>query len=118
MLNNPLLTIHPRLHGKLGLFVFIYLFVQLAFGVSMAFLPRAFGSVDKAKSVWKYHRIFGYVLLVFVWITAQLGVRADYIYNNLWSKHLIWLHWVALVLVFGGIIYRIRFTKWLGIINQ
>ncbi|CAO0791963.1 unnamed protein product [Mucor circinelloides] len=105
-------------HGKMGLFVFIYLFVQLVFGVSMALLPKQiFGSVDKAKSTWKYHRVFGYILLLLVWITAQLGVRADYMYNNLYSPHLIWLHWVSLVLVFGGLYSRIRFNKW-GIIRQ
>lgn len=107
-----------RFHGKMGLFVFIYLFVQLVFGVSMALLPKQiFGSVDKAKSTWKYHRVFGYILLLLVWITAQLGVRADYMYNNLYSPHLIWLHWVSLALVFGGLYSRIRFNKW-GIIRQ
>ncbi|KAK4513707.1 uncharacterized protein ATC70_005712 [Mucor velutinosus] len=105
-------------HGKMGLFVFIYLFVQLVFGVSMALLPKQiFGSVDKAKSTWKYHRVFGYILLLLVWITAQFGVRADYMYNNLYSPHLIWLHWVSLALVFGGLYSRIRFDKW-GIIRQ
>lgn len=84
----------------------------------MAFLPRQiFGSVDKAKSTWKYHRVFGYILLVLVWTTAQLGVRADYMYNNLYSPHLIWLHWVSLILVFSGLYGRIRFKKW-GIIRQ
>ncbi|KAI8638678.1 eukaryotic cytochrome b561-domain-containing protein [Parasitella parasitica] len=105
-------------HGQMGLFVFIYLFIQAVFGLSMAFLPKLiFGSVEKAKSLWKYHRMFGYILLLLVWFTAQLGVRADYMYNNLYNPHLIWLHWVSLVLVFGGLFARIRFKKW-GFIIQ
>lgn len=100
------------MHGKLGLFVFIYLLIQLLFGITVAFVPRIYGSVTRAKSLWKYHRVFGYVLLVLVWITAQLGVRADYMYNNLYSPNLLWLHWVSVVLIFGGIFSRIRFSKW------
>ncbi|KAI7899752.1 cytochrome b561 domain-containing protein, partial [Cokeromyces recurvatus] len=65
------------LHSKLGLFVFICLFIQVLFGISITFLARPLlGSVDKGKRVWRYHRIYGYVLLLpLVWITAQLGVR-------------------------------------------
>ncbi|KAI8047390.1 eukaryotic cytochrome b561-domain-containing protein [Gilbertella persicaria] len=100
-------------HGKLGLFVFIFLAIQLIFGIAMAFLPRhAFGSVERGKSLWKYHRVSGYILLVLVWLTSQLGVRADYMYNNLYSVHLLWLHWVAVFLVFAGIANRIRLKKW------
>lgn len=75
-------------------------------------MPRIYGSVARAKGLWKYHRVFGYVLLVLVWLTAQLGVRADYMYNNLYSPKLIWLHWVSVFLIFGGIYTRIRFSKW------
>ncbi|KAI7891278.1 eukaryotic cytochrome b561-domain-containing protein [Mucor mucedo] len=99
-------------HGKLGLFVFIYLLIQLVFGITVAFVPRIYGSVARAKGLWKHHRVFGYVLLVLVWLTAQLGVRADYMYNNLYSPKLIWLHWVSVFLIFGGIYSRIRFNKW------
>ncbi|KAI8380343.1 eukaryotic cytochrome b561-domain-containing protein [Blakeslea trispora] len=100
-------------HGKLGLFVFIFLTVQLIFGITMAYFPQqVFGSVDKGKSLWKFHRISGYILLSLVWLTAQLGVRADYMYNNLYSTQLIWLHWVAVALVVFGVLSRIRLTKW------
>ncbi|KAI8368337.1 eukaryotic cytochrome b561-domain-containing protein [Choanephora cucurbitarum] len=100
-------------HGKLGLFVFIFLAVQLVFGITMAYFPeQVFGSVSNGKNLWKYHRISGYILLSLVWLTAQLGVRADYMYNNLYSVQLIWLHWVAVALVAFGVISRIRFTKW------
>ncbi|RCH82075.1 hypothetical protein CU098_005425, partial [Rhizopus stolonifer] len=61
-------------HGKLGLFVFIYLFVQVVFGATIGLIPiTIYGSLDKAKKLWKYHRILGYILLLLLWITTQLG---------------------------------------------
>ena len=100
------------LHGKLGLFVFVYLFIQLLFGITIALTPTLYGSIDKAKSLWKYHRILGYVLLLLVWFTSQLGVRADYMYNNLYDTKLIYLHWLSLIFVVTGLVYRTRTRKW------
>ncbi|KAI9249002.1 eukaryotic cytochrome b561-domain-containing protein [Sporodiniella umbellata] len=101
------------LHGKLGLFVFIYLLIQVFFGITIGLMPNTFyKSTNKAKSLWKYHRVFGYILLLLVWFTAQLGIRADYIYNNMYSPHLVYLHWVSLLLVSVGLISRTRTSKW------
>ena len=101
-----------RYHGKLGLLVFCYLFFQLLFGLTMAFMPSLFGNVTKAKSLWKYHRMTGYTLIVIIWVTAQLGIRADYIYKNLWSPKLMIGHWIALVFVVIGVAGRVRLYKW------
>ncbi|CAO3696700.1 unnamed protein product [Rhizopus stolonifer] len=99
-------------HGKLGLFVFIYLFVQVVFGVTIGLMPiTIYGSLDKAKKLWKYHRTLGYILLLLVWVTAQLGVRADYMYSNLYNPYLIHLHWLSLALVLVGLFYRTRVSK-------
>lgn len=96
----------------MGLFVFALLWIQIVFGLTIVYTPSlVFGSVANAKQWWKYHRRIGYILLSLVWLTAQLGVRADYMYNNLWSEHLIWLHWVALLLVVGGLVARTRVRK-------
>ncbi|KAI8878661.1 hypothetical protein K501DRAFT_258179 [Backusella circina FSU 941] len=99
-------------HGKMGLFVFIFLFIQLLFGITIGLVPRVYGSVDRAKSLWKYHRRVGYFLIILVWLTAQFGVRADYMYNNLYSAHLLWLHWLVIALVGYGLVTRIRISKW------
>ncbi|KAI8080937.1 eukaryotic cytochrome b561-domain-containing protein [Thamnidium elegans] len=100
------------LHGQLGLFVFIYHLIQLVFGITIAFVPRLFGSVQKAKSLWRFHRVFGYILLVLAWTTAQLGVRAHYMEMYLYSPHLMWFHWMAVILVLGGVLSGTRFSKW------
>ncbi|KAL0096629.1 eukaryotic cytochrome b561-domain-containing protein [Phycomyces blakesleeanus] len=99
-------------HAQLGVFVFSFLFVQVLFGIIIAVLPRVYGDQSNAKSLWKYHRVSGYLLLVLIWTTVQLGVRADYMFNNLWSPQLIWLHWLVVVLVGYGVLRRIRFGKW------
>lgn len=93
--------------------MFCYLFCQSLFGLLIAYVPSLiFGNVASAKRLWKFHRMTGYVLLVLVWLTAQLGVRADYMISNLWSEKLMWLHWVALALVTIGVVARIRLWKW------
>ncbi|KAI9250454.1 eukaryotic cytochrome b561-domain-containing protein, partial [Phascolomyces articulosus] len=99
-------------HGKFGLAVFCYLFFQLLFGLTIAYIPQLYGNITKAKQLWKYHRMTGYILIILIWFTAQLGIRADYIYNNLWSPKLMIAHWIALVLVVVGITGRLRFSKW------
>ena len=78
----------------------------------MAFIPNLYGNVTKAKSLWKYHRMTGYTLIIIVMVTAQLGIRADYIYNNLWSPKLMIGHWIALIFIIIGISGRVRFYKW------
>ncbi|KAI7865735.1 hypothetical protein BDF14DRAFT_1822953 [Spinellus fusiger] len=109
LLNKEHLT---SVHGYLGAFVFVYMVIQVLFGLTIAFFRHLYGSEFAAKQLWKYHRVSGYFLLILLWTTAQLGVRADYMYNNLWSRHLIWLHWVAVFLVAAGVFGRIRVSKW------
>ncbi|ORY95487.1 eukaryotic cytochrome b561-domain-containing protein [Syncephalastrum racemosum] len=93
-------------HGQLGLFVILFLISQVVFGLLVGYTTPA------AKRYWKYHRITGYTLTIIAWLTAELGVRADYVYNNMAFEGLIWFHWVALILIILGISYRVRLSKW------
>jgi len=44
-------------HGKVALVAYILIFIQWLVGLAQFFLPKiVFGSVDRAKSVYKYHR--------------------------------------------------------------
>ncbi|RUP43725.1 eukaryotic cytochrome b561-domain-containing protein [Jimgerdemannia flammicorona] len=65
-------------HSQLGAFTSSYLLIQLLFGLSMVYLPNLFGGVGKAKALWKYHRLSGYFLFIFVWVTAQFGAHSDW----------------------------------------
>ena len=79
----------------------------------MAYFPKfVFGSIDKGKSLWKFHRITGYLFLILVWVTAELGIRTSLMTTYMPSPNMIAGHWVALVLVVIGITGRVRLYKW------
>ncbi|TRM59388.1 hypothetical protein BD626DRAFT_508173 [Schizophyllum amplum] len=61
-------------HAKIGLLCTLWLVVQVALGgASVWFDGRAFGGGLKAKRVWKYHRISGYILFILLMATVHLG---------------------------------------------
>lgn len=45
----------------------------------MVYVPRLFGGLARAKSMYKYHRILGYILLALVWITALCGSMTPFL---------------------------------------
>lgn len=108
-----------RGHGKLGLSVITYLVFQAVFGIVCAFVP---GISPGIKSLWKYHRVTGYVLLSLVWITAVFGLQADYIVANNWLIPTSYLtsNWLLLVVAFVviSVSLRIRFYKFKGQVSS
>jgi len=61
-------------HGILGTVSVVWLFFQvLVGGGSVWFDGAAFGGGAKAKAVWKYHRLSGYILFPLLFYTAHLG---------------------------------------------
>ncbi|KAJ7074219.1 hypothetical protein C8F01DRAFT_1010481 [Mycena amicta] len=61
-------------HGKFGLAAITWIIVQVLLGGgSVWFGGAAFGGGSKAKAVWKYHRLSGYLLFVLLMSTAHLG---------------------------------------------
>lgn len=112
-----LTKLRGSVHAYFGIFTFSFLFVQLLFGIVIAYAPVVVGGTPHAKSLWKYHRISGYVLLVLIWATAQLGAHADFMVDNFPKPKLLWLYWVSLALVAIGIAQRTDVSKW-GIKRQ
>ncbi|KAI8140474.1 eukaryotic cytochrome b561-domain-containing protein [Fennellomyces sp. T-0311] len=102
------------MHGQFGLTIFVYLFLQAVFGVAMAYVPGLFGGVKNAKSLWKFHRMSGYILLALVWVTALLGAHTDTLSESMPAPGLMGANYVALVLVAIGVAGRIRVSKMLG----
>lgn len=50
-------TRFQHFHGKMGLVAYILIFIQWLAGLAAFFTPQlVFGSVEKAKSTYKYHR--------------------------------------------------------------
>lgn len=51
-------------HGVLGTTVVVWAWIQAAIGAASVWgKGKAFGGPEKAKGVWKWHRLSGYVLL-------------------------------------------------------
>jgi len=61
-------------HGTFGIIAIVWMFIQMALGAgSVWFGGAAFGGGAKAKAIWKYHRLSGYLLLPFFLATTHIG---------------------------------------------
>lgn len=105
---------HPEtrfqsVHGKVGLVTYILLVLQFLVGVAQFYTPSLFGSVDKAKSIYKYHRMSGYIILTLAVITVCLATQTGFNENVLHMR--LWALIVASVLVVVGLIPRIKKRK-------
>ena len=96
-------------HGKVGLVVYILLILQFLVGVAQFYFPNLFGSVDKAKSIYKYHRISGYLIVILAVITICLATQTGFNVNVLHMR--LWAVIVASVLVVLGLVPRIKKRK-------
>jgi hypothetical protein len=65
-------------HAILGLTTYILLAIQTFVGFTQYFVPQLYGGVEKAKSIYKWHRISGYVVLVFLLATAAAATQTDF----------------------------------------
>ncbi|KAG7452875.1 uncharacterized protein BT62DRAFT_925414 [Guyanagaster necrorhizus] len=72
-------------HGKLGLLCICWVLLQIAIGGgSVWFGGAVFGGGMKAKLIWRYHRISGYILFPLLLLTANFGG----LYSNWGTKYL------------------------------
>jgi cytochrome b561 len=83
-------------HSKFGIFVATYLVIQLVFGSLSVNAPNLFGGPAKAKAMWKYHRMSGYLVLMLAWATALYGVTTVQDMLPSWG--------VSAAIVFGGLV--------------
>jgi hypothetical protein len=88
-----------------------YLVIQLIFGSASVNAPGLFGGVSKAKALWKYHRLSGYVALMLAWATAEYGIQSDYIVNEVLPSWGIAVAAISGALVILGVGGRIRPEK-------
>lgn len=96
-------------HGKLGLIVYILLGIQFTVGVAQFYTPNVFGSVDKAKSLYKYHRWSGYLIIIAAVATICLATQTGFNNNVLHIR--LWATIVAAVLTVIGLLPRIKKRK-------
>jgi hypothetical protein len=96
-------------HAILGLITYILLFLQAAVGVTQYFAPHLYGSVENAKSIYKYHRLSGYVVLTLALATVAAATQTDF---NKGVLHIqLWAVLVAEVLTLAGLYARIKKEK-------
>jgi hypothetical protein len=96
-------------HARLGLIFYILVYIQAIVGFTQYYVPQLYGSVDNAKSVYKYHRMAGYFIAVLGLATICAATWTTYNLNLAHIQH--WAVIVASVLVLVGIVPRIRLSK-------
>ena len=72
-------------------------------------MPKIYGSEDKAKSLYKWHRLSGYLILVMLLATVAAATQTDYSKNVLHIR--LWSTLVASVLILVGVVPRIKKGK-------
>lgn len=99
-------------HGYLGVATSAVLVAQYALGFAMWGVPGLLGGVARAKSVWKYHRMSGYLLYALLAATVLSAVWTDFNVNVLDLK--LWVMCLVLALLLLGVYPRLHPQK-LGI---
>jgi len=96
-------------HAILGLITYIGIIIQVLIGLAQFYTPSVFGSIERAKSIYKYHRIAGYVLQIVLLGTILAATQTTFNLNALKIKT--WQVSVGVVLVLLGVLPRIRKEK-------
>lgn len=97
-------------HGVMGLIIYILIFSQALVGFAQFYIPQQiFGSIDKGKAVYKYHRMTGYLILVMSLATICAATQTGFNANVLHIKW--WAVLVASILVLVGVLPRIKKSK-------
>jgi hypothetical protein len=103
-------TRFTNVHGVMGLITYILIFLQALIGFSQFYVPnQVFGSVEKGKAIYKYHRMSGYVILVMALATICAATQTPFNAKVLHIK--LWAVIVAGILVLLGVIPRIKKSK-------
>ncbi|KAI4133681.1 MAG: hypothetical protein LQ338_000010 [Usnochroma carphineum] len=96
-------------HAILGLITYILFFLQAIVGIAQYYTPKVFGSVDNAKSIYKYHRMSGYVILTMSFVTVAAATQTSF---NKGVLHIqLWAVVVAAVITLVGVLPRIKKQK-------
>lgn len=96
-------------HGYLGVATSVVLALQYAVGFAMWAVPAVLGGPDRAKAVWKYHRMSGYLLYALILATVVSAVYTDFNVNVLDLK--LWAVLVSVILIVAGVYPRLHPRK-------
>jgi len=96
-------------HSIMGLTTYILVLLQAAVGATQFFFPQLYGSEAKAKSVYKYHRMSGYLVVAMLAATVSAATWTDYNLNVLKIHH--WSVITASAILLCGLYARIKKHK-------
>ena len=97
-------------HGIMGLVTYVLIFTQALVGFVQFYIPKqVLGSIDKGKSLYKYHRMSGYFILVLALATICAATQTGFSQNVLHIK--LWAVALASALVLVGVVPRIKKSK-------
>jgi Eukaryotic cytochrome b561 len=96
-------------HGKLGLTTYILLLIQSTVGFTQYFVPQLYRGVNNAKSIYKWHRLSGYVILVMMLATVCAATQTDT--GGIILDIKLWAVLVSSVLILIGVLPRIKKQK-------
>lgn len=96
-------------HAILGMITYILFFGQALVGFTQYFTPRIYGSVENAKSIYKYHRASGYVLIILILCTVAAATKTQFNEDKLHIQ--LWAVIGASVLILAGLLPRIKKQK-------
>jgi Eukaryotic cytochrome b561 len=97
------------IHGKMGLITYVLLAIQSLVGFTQYFLPRLYGGIDYAKSIYKWHRMSGYVILIMMLASVAAATQTTTGRDTLEIK--LWAVLVSSILVLIGVVPRIKKQK-------
>lgn len=97
-------------HATFGVITYSCMILVMLVGMSMYwFGEKVFGSVDQAKSFYKYHRLAGYFILLLSSITVTLATDSDFNHNVMHLSPLV--VGIGLLMVVYGIFTQIQPQK-------
>ncbi|KZP23676.1 hypothetical protein FIBSPDRAFT_951894 [Athelia psychrophila] len=100
-------------HGTFGYISILWLLVQICVGGASVWGGGiAFGGGNKAKSMWKYHRLSGYMLLPLLIGTAHLGGAHSFwfVKNSDWTVRTV-IFTLAPLVTLASVYARVRTSK-------
>jgi len=97
------------LHGILGFATYVLLLIQATVGFTQYFVPSLYGGVDRAKKVWKYHRVAGYLVFTLALVTVIAATQTSFNKSTFDIK--LWATIVLSVIILAGILPRIKKQK-------
>ncbi|KAF9228680.1 hypothetical protein BS17DRAFT_690953, partial [Gyrodon lividus] len=97
-------------HGTFGIISVVWLSIQVLLGAGSVWFGGAlFGGGLKAKAVWKYHRLLGYILFPLVLFTAHLaGAWSAWVTANTDFFVRLLAYVIAPIVILAGVYSRVR----------